>query len=202
MNFGLAPLIGKRVAIISDARLGGRVDQHAIAERILSMTGEDAITIDRKYLSAWTGQLQARFIIISNEPPRLADASGALASRLIVLVLINSFYGREDQTLTGRLLTELPGILNWAIVGWHRLTARGHFLQPRSALDAVEQLEDLGSPIGAFLRERCVIGAACTVEINRLFRVWTEWCAEQGRDRPGTAQTFGRDLRAAVPGLR
>jgi hypothetical protein len=38
-NFRLAPLIGKRVAIISDARLGGRVDQHAIAERIPAAAG-------------------------------------------------------------------------------------------------------------------------------------------------------------------
>jgi len=202
MNFGLAPLIGKRVAVISDARLGGRADQHAIAERLLSITGEDAITIDRKYLPAWTGQLQARFIIISNEIPRLADASGALASRFIVLVLSNSFYGREDMALTGRLLTELPGILNWAIAGWHRLTERGHFVQPRSALDAVQQLEDLGSPVGVFLRERCAIDAVYTVEINRLFEAWCEWCRVQGREHPGTAQSLGRDLRAAMPGLK
>ena len=147
-------------------------------------------------------QLQARFIIISNELPRLADASGALASRFIVLVLINSFYGREDQTLTGRLLTELPGILNWSIAGWHRLIKRGHFLQPGSALDAVRQLEDLGSPIGAFLRERCVIGAGCNVEINRMFETWCAWCKAQGREHPGTAQSFSRDLRAAMPGLK
>ena len=51
MNFGLAPLIGKRIAIISDARLGARADQHAIAERLLSITGEDAITIDRKFIA-------------------------------------------------------------------------------------------------------------------------------------------------------
>jgi putative DNA primase/helicase len=201
-NFGLAPLIGKRVAIISDARLGGRADQHAIAERLLSITGEDAITIDRKYLSAWTGQLQTRFIIISNELPRLTDASGALASRFIVLVLINSFYGCEDQTLTGRLLTELPGILNWAAAGWDRLAERGHFLQPRSALDAVQQLEDLGSPIGAFLRERCVIGAGHSVGVSHLFDAWCEWCKAQGRDHPGTAQSFGRDLRAVIPGVK
>src|SRR5580704_11070200 len=49
-NFGLAPLIGRRVAIVSDARLGSRADQHAIGERLLSITGEDAITVDRKYL--------------------------------------------------------------------------------------------------------------------------------------------------------
>jgi putative DNA primase/helicase len=201
-NFGLAPLIGKRVAIISDARLGGRADQHAIAERILSITGEDAITIDRKYAPAWTGQLQTRFIFISNELPRLADASGALASHFIVLLLANSFYGREDHALTDKLLTELPGILNWAITGWHRLAKFGHFKQPASALDAVEQLEDLGSPIKAFVRECCDIGPAFTISPDRLFEIWQDWCSTQGRDHPGTKQTFGRDLRAACPAIK
>jgi putative DNA primase/helicase len=202
MNFGLAPLIGKRVAIISDARLGGRADQHAIAERLLSITGEDTITVDRKYMSAWTGQLSVRFVVISNELPRLSDASCALVSRFIVLVLTQSFYGHEDQMLTARLLTELPGILNWTIAGWRRLTERGHFLQPGSALDAVQQLEDLGSPIGAFLRERCVIAAGHSVGVGRLFDAWCEWCKAQGRDHPGTAQSFGRDLRAVIPGVK
>jgi putative DNA primase/helicase len=201
-NFGIAPLIGKRVAIISDARLGGRADQHAIAERILSITGEDALTIDRKYSPAWTGQLQTRFVVISNELPRLADTSGALASRFIVLLLTESFYGREDQTLTAKLFTELPGILNWAITGWHRLQNFGHFKQPDSALDAVQQLEDLGSPIAAFIREKCDIGPAHEVAVDWLFQAWCEWCQAQGRDHPGTKQSFGRDIRAACPGLK
>ena len=46
-NFGLQPLIGKRLAIISDARISGRTDQSTIVERILSITGEDVMTIDR-----------------------------------------------------------------------------------------------------------------------------------------------------------
>src|SRR6516165_7424462 len=108
---GLAPLISKRVAIISDARLAGRTDQHAIAERLLSISGEDTITVDRKFREARTGRLQTRFVILSNELPRLADASGALAGRFIVLVLVNSFYGREDLGLFDRLIAELPGIL-------------------------------------------------------------------------------------------
>jgi putative DNA primase/helicase len=93
-NFGIAPLIAKRIAIISDARLGQGAGQHVIAERLLSITGEDAITVDRKYLSAWTGRLQTRFLILSNELPRLAGASGALARRFILLKLLEtSFYG-------------------------------------------------------------------------------------------------------------
>jgi putative DNA primase/helicase len=201
-NFGLAPLIGKRVGIISDARLSGRADQHTIAERLLSITGEDGITIDRKYAPAWTGQLQTRFLILSNELPRLADASGALASRFILLVLNESFYGREDQALTGKLLAELPGILNWAIAGWARLAHLGAFKQPESGVEAMETLEDLASPIGAFIRERCDVGAAYSADIAAVYVGWSQWCETQGREHAGTVQTFGRDLRAAVPSLK
>jgi putative DNA primase/helicase len=201
-NFGLAPLIGKRVAIVSDARLGGHSDQHAIAERLLAISGEDALTIDRKHRPAWTGRLQARFVVLSNELPRLADASGALASRFIVLVMTRSFFGIEDHGLEGKLSAELPGILNWSIDGWQRLQTRGHFIPPASSADAVQELEDLASPIGAFLRDRCVIKQGRSVRADDLFAAWTSWCKEHGRDHPGTVQTFGRDLRAAVPSIR
>ena len=200
-NFGLAPLIGKRLAIISDARLGGRADQHAIAERLLSITGEDTLTIDRKFQPAWTGRLQTRFVVLSNELPRLADASGALASRFIIFPLTESFYGREDPALTDRLLCELPGVLNWSIAGLERLRNRGYFLQPASAAEILQDLEDLGSPISAFVREECRVGPGHTVEVNRLFEGWKEFSKRQGRDHAGTAQTFGRDLRAILPGL-
>ena len=48
-NFGLAPLIGKQLAIVADARLSSRADQQAIAERLLTISGEDGITADRKF---------------------------------------------------------------------------------------------------------------------------------------------------------
>ena len=200
-NFGLAPLIGKRLAIISDARLGHRADQHAIAERLLSITGEDALTIDRKHMSAWTGRLQIRFLIYSNELPRIADASGALASRFIVLLLTISFLGREDLGLEDRVLPELPGILNWAIAGLRRLRARGRFMQPASATEAMQYLADLASPVGAFVRERCNLGPGLQVERSRLFQAYVAWRKSQGEEHPVTEELFGRNLRSAVPSL-
>ena len=146
--------------------------------------------------------MQTRFLILSNELFRLADASGALASRFILLMLTKSFYGHEDRKLTKKLMTELPGILNWAVAGWVRLERRGYFLQPESAKEAVEQLEDLASPIGVFVRECCDIGAAYSVASDSLFVAWKIWCGEQGRDHPGTKQSFGRDLKAARPELK
>jgi putative DNA primase/helicase len=169
---------------------------------VLRITGEDDVTADRKNRQAWTGKMQVRFLVISNQLPRLGDTSGAIASRFIILRLVNSFYGREDQTLTEKLLAELPGILNWSIEGLRRLRERGHFIQPTSAAEAVRELEDLASPIGAFIRERCVIEPGKTIEVTRLFEAWCEWCKSQGRDHPGTTQSFGRDLRAAFPRLK
>ncbi len=196
-NFGLASLIGKPLAIVGDARISGRANQAVIAERLLGISGEDSQEIDRKYLPAWTGRLPTRFLIMSNELPRLSDASGALASRFIVLVMQNSFLGREDRGLAKRLIAELPGILNWAIEGYHRLSRRGHFLQPDSARDAIEDLEALSSPISAFLKEKCETGPGQSCPTSRLYGAWRDWCAETGRKEPGTEQTFGRDLKAA-----
>lgn len=202
MNFGLAPLIGKSVAIIGDARLSGKADQSAIAERLLSISGEDSITVDRKFQAAWTGRLGVRFVIMSNELPRLSDASGALASRFIVLTMDRSFYGQEDRGLGNRLMADLPGILNWAREGYLRLRKRGYFLQPDSARDAIEELEELGSPISAFVKARCIIAAGKRASANDMFDAWRDWCAANGRREAGTAQSFGRDLRSAIPGLR
>ena len=199
-NFGLAPLIGKPLAIISDARIGDRADHHAIAERLLSISGEDSVTADRKYLSAWTGRLPTRFLILSNELPVVSDASGALASRFIVLTLKNSFFGKEDLGLTDQIVVELPGILNWAICGWKRLMERGHFVQPGSSAEMIQAMEDLGSPIKAFLCDECEIQPGLTVLVDTLFNAWSRWCGQQGRGS-GTVQVFGRDLRAALPEL-
>jgi putative DNA primase/helicase len=198
-NFGLAPLIGKQVAIISDARLSGRTDQAVIVERLLSISGEDTLDIDRKYLPVWTGKLPIRFTFLSNEMPRLSDSSGALTGRFLVFRFTRSFYGQEDRGLTDLLLTELPGIALWAIEGWRRLCERGHFIQPPSGREMVENMEDLASPVGAFVREACEVGPGFSVTVDVLFECWKDWCKKQGRDQHGTKQTFGRDLSAAMP---
>ena len=141
-------------------------------------------------------------IFLTNELPRIADTSGALASRFIVLILQNSFYGKEDLGLGNRLLGELSGILNWSLVGYQRLRQRQHFLQPTTSREAVEELETLGSPVSAYVRERCRIGPVYQAPIELLYQDYRAWCESNGRREPGNKQTFGRDLRAVVPGLR
>jgi phage/plasmid-associated DNA primase len=157
---------------------------------------------DRKYLSPWTGQLQVRFVILSNELPQFDERSGALAGRFIVLSLTRSFFGREDLELTKKLLAELPGILNWAIAGWTRLSRRGYFILPASGDELAKELEELSSPILAFVNERCELEPGQSVECKRLYNEWCEWNIRQGRSISQPINLFGRALRAAVPGLK
>jgi len=201
-NFGLQPMIGKSIAIIGDARLSGRTDQSKVVERLLSISGEDSITVDRKYAEPVTAKLTSRLMILSNELPKLAESSGALTGRMITLRLTRSFLGAEDPSLTNKLLAELPSILLWAVAGWSMLRGRGFFHQPSSSKELADELRDLSSPIGTFLRARCVVAPERSVGVDDIFRAWCDWCKSVGRDHPGTQQTFGRDLRSGVPALR
>lgn len=196
---GLWPLIGKSLAIVGDAILSKWADVGVIAERLLQISGEDRVSANRKNLPYWTGNFPTRFLLLANELPKLTSVSGALASRFILLGLKETFLGREDMGLTSRLKTELPNLLNWALDGYDRLRRRGHFVQPESGQEDLELLEDLTSPIGAFIRRRCEVGSALSVECEKLFEEWESWCAQVRRDHPGTVQNFARDLRAALP---
>lgn len=200
-NFGLQDLVAKSLAVISDARLGNKSDHSIVAERLLSITGEDTLTVDRKYLPHWTGQLPTRILMLTNELPALADASGALASRFVVFVLTQSFYNRENPALTELLCQELPGIFLWALDGLQRLHERGHFIQPKTSADAVQQMADMASPVAAFIRDNCVIDLDATVDKDALYKGYRNWCEEKGHTRH-SAHIFARNLYAGFPHVR
>ena len=197
--FGLQALIGKKLAIIADARIG-KADQSAMIERLLSISGEDVLNIHRKNKTAWIGTLSTKIMILSNELPALQDQSSAAPSRLLVLRLTKSFLGKEDTTLGACLAKEVSRILNWSLTGLDRLQKRGHFHQPKSAKKAIEQLEELGSPIGEFIRDKCTLGPEFSISTDRLFRAWKQWCKSQ-EIPPGPQSHFGRNLFAKEPSI-
>ena len=200
-EFGLAPLIGKPLAVISDARFAGR-DASIVVERLLSISGEDSLTINRKYLVQWTGKLPTRLHVISNEIPKLGDASSAIVGRMVLMLLGRSWLGKEDLTLEPALRGELTGILNWALDGLQRLTVTNNnvFTRLLSAEDAIITMRDLASPVGAFIREQCVIEAGLEIRCEDIYRAYKQWAEDNGHSRK-TSQTFGRDLRAVVPAI-
>ncbi len=201
-RFGKASLIGKRLAVAGDVQLGPKTDLDELAQSILSLTGEDTINVERKNTSDWVGRLKVRLVLLANELPKITNASGTLASRFIMFRLTQSFFDREDHELEGRLLQELPGILNWALDGLVRLRQRGRFVQPKSCADALIEMEHLGSPVRAYLAERCVVAPEHTVDCGEMYADFRAWCEGGGIKNTPTAATFGQKLNAALPGLK
>jgi putative DNA primase/helicase len=199
-DFGLAPLLGKSLAVVSDARLNGR-GASVVVERLLSISGEDTLTVNRKHRDQWSGKLPARLMLCSNELPSLGDASAAVAGRFVPLLLTRSFYGEEDLKLEDRLAGELPAILNWALDGLARLNEEGQFTRPPAVDDVIGALQDLASPVGAFVRDRCSVGPGESVQIDKLYTAYRSWADDNGH-KASTKQVFGRDLHAAMPNVK
>jgi putative DNA primase/helicase len=200
-NFGLAPLVTASIAIINDARFTRRTDTSQVVERLLSISGEGAQTLDRKYCEAWSGNLPTRFIVLANETPCFPDSSLAMANRFIALRLTRSFLGKEDINLTDRLKSELQGILLWSIEGWHMLRTIGRFVQPESGLQLIEELENLSSSIACFVRDRCITGPEHNILVDRLHEAWSDYCTLINEKEIGNTSTLGRALRTVVPEL-
>lgn len=200
-EFGIEPLIGKTVGIISDARLSGRADIAQIVEALLSISGEDKQTVRRMYRPSVNTRLRLRFTIVSNELPALQDASGAFLNRCVLLQTYHSFLGNEDKQLEAALREELPGIMVWAAQGWWRLRERGRFIQPTASQELFNELYALTSPIKAFIDDCCDCGTEHESTVQSVYEQYRKWCETQGR-KSTTKQVFGRDLRAAMPHIK
>ena len=193
-EFGLAQVLNKPVAVIPDARLSGRTDAMSVSERLLSISGEDLVSVSRKYLSDWVGKLPTRFLIISNDLPDLKDDTGVLASRFVFLSTKTSFFGREDRTLLQKIREELPGILRWAVDGWRDLQCQGAFLETAWGREAFRQLETMQSPMKVWTNTHLEFGHAYCATSEELRGSYHQWCEQQGYP-PGAYNTFGKDFR-------
>ena len=197
--FGLEKMPGKLAGVIPDGRLR-RDDEPAVVERLLSISGEDQLSVDRKHRPAVVTKLGARLVMVANQLPHFLDDAGALASRFTVIPFRVSFEGREDLTLSQRLTTPegLSGVLAWAVEGWHILQAEGRFPSPPSGLATLRDFRGVASPVGQFVQEECNVGPEEQAELQILFEAWRKWCDRTG-NKPSTRQRFGEMLRTAVP---
>lgn len=200
-TFGIENLIGRSLAISGDVRWQSKNIGDAVPI-LLGVIGEDVITIHRKNRMSWTGRLGVRFMLMSNETPTFSDRSGALGGRMVYVKFDQSFYGREDTSLTDKLLEELPGILNWALNGLDRLNGRGRFTEPESGLAEADSVRRLSDPIGAFIEDWCETGEDECILLDHLYLKYRSWCESEGRTKDSTTkEIFSRDLRGKVEGL-
>ena len=199
-QFGLEPLIDKKLVHFTDARLGRNEGHGSIVEKLLSISGEDSITVERKHKKAQTLQLGCKIIITSNEVPAFEDGGGALASRFLVARLRRSFLGQEDPHLFKKLEPEVPLIATLLLKRRHSLLERGYFNQPTSGIDALNDMKVTTSPIIRFVEDRCRITPGGIVPVQSVYEVYQIWCSDLGLI-PLSDIAFGKELKALFPDI-
>lgn len=200
-TFGMQNLIGKSLAVMGDVRWNSSNIADAVPV-LLGITGEDSQDVDRKNRTAWHGRLGVRFMLMSNDEPNFRDASMALAGRMLHVQFHESFLGREDVQLEGKLLKELSGIFNWALAGLESLDARGYLVQPPSATELARTVERAASPYAAFLEDCCDLEATFEESVPDLLTAYHRWARAEGRTQDQqTAASLSRGLRGANPAI-
>lgn len=200
-RFGLEVLIGKKVATIPDAHLGRGTDAVRVLDKLLQITGEDSVTVDRKGRKAYANvRLGIRFTLACNEPPDLPDASGAIIPRMLTVQFRESFIGREDLSLDERLAKETAGIARWALDGLKRLREIGRFTVPEGTERWKNDYQRITAPIFAFVQDRCELGSDPIhfTPVEDMWIAWKKW-AEANGNHAGSKEGFGKRLRTAAP---
>lgn len=176
-DFGLQDLLEKKLLLSSDVRLSSRTDIMAVVEKILRITGGDALSISRKHTSAVQTELGVRVMLLTNSTPHITDNNEAFFSRFLIIRLENSFLHKEDPYLLEKLKLELSGIANWAMRGYQSLMKIGRFTESESSGDARKEWHHNSNPIARFIDECCDKGAFDQYETtpDDLYAAYVKW---------------------------
>jgi P4 family phage/plasmid primase-like protien len=127
-RFGLQPLIHSSGWIADDA-----CGQHEVMDAEVYkvvVTGEN-ISVERKGTSSVECRFDMPVLLTMNSLPRIKDSSDAVYNRTLVLPMTVVCAEQDAKPIAEMVIAgELPGVLNWAVAGWHRLRERGRFDPP------------------------------------------------------------------------
>jgi len=194
-TFGLQTALGMSLIQVTDMDTEEKSASNVAVSRILAISGEDHVSVQRKNLTSWKGHLPGRVVIVSSSLPDFGGHATALAARLLVVPYDVSFLGREDRKLTDKLLTELPGILNWALGGLARLRQRGDFDEPEESKAAKLRMLHYSEPVRGFVEECCTLdnGEGVGTDKPVLFNRYRTYCRSIGV-RPLDLNKFSEKL--------
>lgn len=199
-DFGMQSLLGKLILTIADARTPKHGREIRGLEILLNITGNDEVSINRKFKDYISDQrLTTRITIAANSFLEVTDHEGALARRLLLIQFENDFVGREDTELDDKLAAEIPGIINWALEGLARVRRNGKFTIPASSVEALAEIKIELSPIASFLEECCKREGETGK--HELFDAYAKWTVERRISAMSKSRFFER-LRTNAPEIR
>jgi P4 family phage/plasmid primase-like protien len=149
---------------------------------------------------------RCKLIYSMNKPP-IASVVEGLGRRLHFVKFPCSFVDfpnennpkqkTKDVNLIPKLLTELPGIFNWAYEGYKLLNTVGYFTDTPEQEELTAQFEEASDPVAVFSKEIIFAG-----ELTRdmIYNRYRDWCEDTGH-KPLSRERFIPKFRDCMEGV-
>lgn len=204
----IADLRGKRMAVASETEDGA----HLREALLKSLTGEDPLAGRFMHGNFFTFRPQAKLHLRTNRPPVIKGQEFAIWRR-IKPINYSVTFGSEadvasgrasrvrDNELSGKLLAEREGILNWLVAGavaWYAQELN----YPAKVLAAAGQYQQEQDRVSEFVKNRCVRDPQAWIAVSDLYPTYSTWCRENGYQPLGRGRFLKEMQRVVGPGFK
>jgi len=172
----IARLRGARFVSTTEIE-GGR----KMAESLIkSLTGSDTIVARFLFSEFFEFIPEFKLFIGTNHKPVIRGTDLAIWRRIRMIPFNRTFAEDEqDKNLADELKTELPGILNWALKGFHKWQNDG-LKAPEEVKTATEEYRIESDTLLQFLEDNIVEDKNEMVKASDLYQNYLWWCEENG----------------------
>lgn len=181
-----AELFGKFANI--DADITGGIGHGGMFKKLSG--GDRKVSARRPYEEPFDFHPTTKQLYSANEVPDAKDDTDAFYRRWVMVEFPRTFTDPgepgpdKDPELERKLLEELPGILNWAIDGLHRLLEQGHFTNEGSTEEKRRRWMDWGNSIEKFI-SACIDEEAPKADRGKhttrgVYARYSAWCHQAG----------------------
>jgi putative DNA primase/helicase len=184
-QFGMESMIGKSLNISAENEMGGKALK---TENFKAIVSGDNITINIKYRPAISYRPYCRLVFLVNNLPDSSDVTEGYFRKLIIVPFSRTFKKEERNVdLKDELLKELPGILNWAILGLKRLRSNNYQFSACKAIEKTERAYyDEQNPVREFFHSHVVQEDGSRTKQSDFYNMYSQWLNVQGIDDKGT----------------
>ena len=186
----LAALKGCRLAFCNEVEEG-----RWLAEaRVKELTGGDTITARVPYAkSAITFRPSFTLVMVGNHRPEIHDTSTGMWRRMLLIPFDTIIpEAKRDPNLLEKLKEEGPGILNWALAGYHDYLRHG-LRVPKTVTESTRVYRDEQDIIGEWVREHCNVTTGAVYSKSEMYKAYQNWSKTRGQ-HPLSLGRFSRRL--------
>jgi len=188
----VAQLAGVRFVSCSEIGKGKKLNE----ELVKDLTGGiDTISAKRLYENPFTFRPTHKLFIYGNDKPLASATDNAIWKRIKLIPFVVSIpEAEQDKQLPEKLLSELPGILAWAVEGCLEWQKSGIGV-PDEVKDAVNNYRSEMDALGGFLEDCCLTETDSKCSAKSLMEAYEKWC-EQNGEKVYSQKFFGGQLTA------